>query len=129
MRSAPFLGIDVGTFSAAWVADVDHDQQLDLYVGQDLGGVFRLEHMQGANLAVEEPTLAQLTIYPNPTETTLNLRGTSILGKIQVYSIDGKLSLEMQADTAEVSLNVATLQQGVYTVFIAEKFRLKFIKN
>ncbi|NBU92491.1 MAG: T9SS C-terminal target domain-containing protein [Flavobacteriia bacterium] len=129
LRSAPFLGIDVGTFSAAWVADVDHDQQLDLYVGQDLGGVFRLEHMQGANLAVEEPTLAQLTIYPNPTETTLNLRGTSILGKIQVYSIDGKLSFEMKADTAEVSLNVATLQQGVYTVFIAEKFRLKFIKN
>lgn len=40
LRSFPFLGLQVGAFSAVFVSDVDHDDQLDLYLGQDLGGVF-----------------------------------------------------------------------------------------
>jgi len=128
LRSFPFLGLNVGSFAAVSVCDVDNDQKLELYVGQDLGGIFRLEHEQGVNLSIQEADAKHVELYPNPSESTFKLRSDKPLGKIQVISLEGKLVVEEFAFGKEMLVNVANIQPGIYTVVLEDGFRLRFVK-
>lgn len=129
LKVFPFLGLDVGTFSAVSVVDVDHDGKLDLYLGQDLGGIFRLEHQAGANLSLTEPQEQHLLVYPNPARTALNLRGAAELGSLKVYSLEGKLVLEHPGKASEIVLDIEHLQQGLYTLILESGFKARFVKE
>jgi hypothetical protein len=127
LRVYPFLGLDVGTFSAVSVVDVDHDGKLDLYIGQDLGGIFRLEHQTGANLSLTEPLEQHLIVYPNPARTSLTLKGASELGGLKVYSLEGKLVLENPGKAPEIVLDIEHLQQGLYILILESGFKARFV--
>jgi hypothetical protein len=129
LKVFPFLGLDVGTFSAVSVDDVDHDGKLDLYLGQDLGGIFRLEHQAGANLSLTEPQEQHLLVYPNPARKALNLRGAAELGSLKVYSLEGKLVLEHPGKASEIVLDIEHLQQGLYTLILESGFKARFVKE
>jgi len=115
LRSFPFLGVQVGAFSAVYVADIDNDSQLDLYVGQDLGGVFRLEHKTGANLGMLENQSVTSELFPNPLfDGILTVRSTQNIGWVTIYDVYGKLKKEIQSDTMLLDIDLSDLEKGVY---------------
>ena len=85
-------------------------------------------------VSVDETT--DISIWPNPVSTTLNIEVKSIknLGFLyQLYTIDGKLLLSKQSSDNRTSINVMNYAQATYVLMVqyANKKTLKFkiIKN
>ena len=56
-----------------------------------------------------------ISIYPNPTTDVLNVSGNTELQNVQLYSISGKLMMEMDLDGAmSKEISVSNLDHGVY---------------
>ena len=112
-----FLNLQVGAYSSAFVLDLDNDSELDLFLGQDLGGVFHLENQEGSNLGFEEFKLEQrIQIYPNPFENTIHLRkiGFDSNEKILISDFSGKMVAEYDFQNQEEVLNLSFLDSGIY---------------
>ncbi|GAA3936969.1 T9SS type A sorting domain-containing protein [Hymenobacter algoricola] len=74
--------------------------------------------------AASEPAFAKgLSLYPNPTTATLNLRvGTEGRGAtIEIINMLGQRVQQLVASQEEVTLNVASLRAGVYAVRFTTK--------
>jgi hypothetical protein len=128
LRAQPFLGIDVGTFSAVCTEDLDHDNKLELYLGQDLGGIFRLEHETGANLTISETSIKSLEVFPNPFKDYLTLRSNSGLGEVALFSLDGKQVWKENCLGTHHTFDLSFLQCGIYVIRIANESRVKIVK-
>ena len=120
-RFVHFLGLEVGSFSSVAVADIDHDGRLDLYVGQDLGGIFRLEHEAGSNLSQTELLDPTITLYPNPTRNDITIKASVNLGSITLFDLSGKCILDYTCDSMDCTLPLTDVKQGVYLIYHAGK--------
>ncbi len=129
LRSFPFLGLNLGAFSSVFVEDLDQDGRLDLYVGQDLGGIFRLEHQEGANLAVEDKLDHVLSLYPNPFSNTLNIVGHERIGNISLFSLSGQKVYNAEESSFAMELDLSSLKQGIYLLQREGKFIGKVVKQ
>jgi hypothetical protein len=91
-RSADFLGLKaaIGAYSSCFISDLDVDNHLDLFVGQDLGGLFLLEDKPGSTMAMDDKSHDELRIYPNPATTDLTIWTEHEIGAMDVYSFDGR---------------------------------------
>ncbi len=100
-----------------------------------IGSELQLDAITLANTAsVEENDIANSVIYPNPTSDVLNfnINGTEATG-INIYSLDGKLLLTQDANGAKGSVNVSSLNAGMYIYQIAttsgESVKSTFVKK
>jgi hypothetical protein len=69
-------------------------------------------------------------MYPNPTQTTLNISSKTTIDKIIVTDLTGKKVLDQNQNTTQV--NVQNLAKGIYIleVYMGEdKETRKFIKE
>ncbi len=88
----------------------------------------------GSSANVEENNIANSVIYPNPTSDVLNfnVKGTEATS-INIYSLDGKLLLSQDANGAAGSVNVSSLNAGMYIYQIAttsgESVKSTFVKK
>lgn len=88
----------------------------------------------GSSANVEENNIANSVIYPNPTSDVLNfnIKGTEATS-INIYSLDGKLLLSQDANGAAGSVNVSSLNAGMYIYQIAttsgESVKSTFVKK
>lgn len=119
-ESNNFLGINTETFSAFWVTDMDSDGNLELYAGQDLGGLYRYEHNDNSNVSVGELDLPDVNIYPNPANTivTLSTNDLSMEG-IKVMNLQGQLVHIEATAHKKIVLDVSRYPAGVYFVSAA----------
>lgn len=85
-------------------------------------------------VSIDETT--DISIWPNPVSTTLNIevKSTKNLGILyQLYTIDGKLLLSKQSSDNRTSINMMSYAQATYVLMVryADKKTLKFkiIKN
>lgn len=71
-----FLNIDVGLYSTFFTSDTDNDNLLDLFIGQDLGGITHLEinPLSSASITTT-PKLPLVSIFPNPAQSYIQLTG------------------------------------------------------
>jgi hypothetical protein len=113
--------MELGSFSAVAVDDIDNDGRLDLYVGQDLGGIFRLEHEVGSNLSQTELVDPTITLYPNPTRNDITVRSSVNLGRITLLDLSGKCILDYTCDSMDCILPLTDVKQGVYLIYHAGK--------
>jgi len=87
-----------------------------------------------SSASVEENNIANSVIYPNPTSDVLNfnIKGTDATA-INIYSLDGKLLLSQDANGAAGSVNVSSLNAGMYIYQIAttsgESVKSTFVKK
>ncbi len=100
-----------------------------------VGSELQLDAITLTNTAsVEENDIANSVIYPNPTSDVLNfnINGTEATG-INIYSLDGKLLLTQDANGAKGSVNVSSLNAGMYIYQIAttsgESVKSTFVKK
>ena len=83
------------------------------------------------NIGFEEPTMSEISIYPNPTESVLNVINLPVNGKITVYDLNGNLILQNQIIGSQMTLDVAKIPSGTYLIQVIgleKSEHLKFIK-
>ncbi|MDD2636719.1 MAG: T9SS type A sorting domain-containing protein [Bacteroidales bacterium] len=82
-------------------------------------------------LDVENEMLSEITIFPNPTNDVLNIRGCEQITNIAILDISGKIINNIQVSNSK-SIDVSNLKAGVYFIKIesAKTSRvLKFVKQ
>ncbi len=128
-RSSDFLGLKVaiGAYSSCFVTDLDQDNHLDLFVGQDLGGLFYLEDEPGSTMAVAEDPQTFLHIYPNPATMELTILSDQSIGLMDVYSLEGRWICTWEISIGMNVYSLTDLDGGLYilkgrTTGINQKF-------
>jgi hypothetical protein len=121
MVSPDFLGQmkNIGGYSACFVNDVDNDNKLNLFIGQDLGGLFHLEHDSSSSIGLNESTINnEIYVYPNPTAGIFTLELSSFTQNIpvQVYSILGGVVAEYTLTASKNILDISDLSNGLYYI-------------
>lgn len=76
--------------------------------------------------STEENAIETITLYPNPAETTISI--TNFEGAVIILDASGRTVQSTQIDTANASLNIETLESGVYFV-VAGDHTLRFVKQ
>jgi hypothetical protein len=115
-RSADFLGLKaaIGAYSSCFIADIDQDNHLDLFVGQDLGGIFRLEDQPGSTLTIEEEVTNELHVYPNPATTEITVVSDRNTEEMDVYSFDGKWICTWGISPGKTIFSLSDFEAGFY---------------
>jgi hypothetical protein len=134
--SSNFLNQDknIGGYSACAVGDLDNDSNLDLFIGQDLGGLFYLEHDSLSNLGLMNPffTLPEIHVYPNPAYDKITITSDIDLNnfEILVYSSTGKLVDKKICKMKTIDFSITDYTNGMYFIQIPEfGYSTKFIKQ
>ncbi len=70
-------------------------------------------------LGVPETQFADISLYPNPASTIINLKNAEN-ANIQVFDVLGKLILSQQNIAPDAQINVANLQNGTYFMKISK---------
>ncbi len=76
--------------------------------------------LKPSTIGVNSETFSKVGIYPNPTSDVLNITETSN-ALIQIYSMDGKLLMNLKSSDNVTSVNAAKYGKGLYL--------LKIVKN
>jgi len=69
-------------------------------------------HITGVSLGIENEAIQNLKLYPNPVKDVLNIIAESLITKVEIYNIDGKMM--MQENNFVREMNVSSLLRGVY---------------
>lgn len=94
-----------------------------------------LQKMVHQTLSISENEISKLSLYPNPTNSVLNISTLNQIekGNLKVISITGQIILEENLlSGTDFSLDVSSLSQGIYVIQIIsgnEIFNSKFIKR
>jgi hypothetical protein len=127
-----FLGINVGGYSASAIGDLDSDNHLDLFIGQDLGGLFYLEDNASGNLGIDENVRdAEFKVWPNPVTHILKIEISEVsLGKTAfLYDLTGKCQDTFSLKAKVNNVNMNGLNPGVYYLrFNDSQEAIKLIK-
>jgi hypothetical protein len=119
LKYTNYLGIDVGAYSSFHVEDIDGDGNLNMFVGQDLGGVFHFEADSASNVSIGELTItSNVVVYPNPVNETLVISSSSAIDHYMVSDINGRILFQEKASATKETIDVSQLPQGLYIVFI-----------
>ena len=67
---------------------------------------------------VEDVNVAKgsLLLYPNPANSIVTLQAWTVLDDVKIFTVDGQLVKEFEADDTKVKINVSDLPTGVYIV-------------
>ena len=76
----------------------------------------------------------KISLFPNPANSTLNVRIDDLNGnaQLQVYDVMGKLVMQQQANKQVTALNIAKLSAGIYMLNISDASgvrTMKFVKE
>jgi hypothetical protein len=85
----------------------------------------------GLNTGLEELNQMAFSIYPNPVNDKLFIKGYKNGNEAEIYHLDGRLASIIKPDE-EGALNVSSLSKGIYFLQISDHSqisRLKFIKD
>jgi hypothetical protein len=113
-----YANINTQAYSSFCVNDLNNDGNLELYVGQDLGGIYRFEHDPNSSSSLEETTLGrQIVLYPNPASNSFTVSSEKeMIQSIQVTNIEGKIIHSEEINTIKTVVNSNEYPTGIYFV-------------
>lgn len=114
-----YLDIQVGAFSSCWVEDLDDDTILNMFVGQDLGGLYHYEVNTQSNLGLKNLKLNNtIEVYPNPATSQLVIKINEGHGDyFTITDINGN-NLIRKDIGQQASVSVESLAAGIYFVIV-----------
>ncbi len=87
---------------------------------------------EGGGAGLNQETKNDFTIYPNPTNSILNIQSNNPIQKVSVYNYLGELVIQ-ENDQALNQINVEQLNKGIYVIRMMGKngrvFNEKFVKE
>ena len=120
-----YLDIDTKAYSAFATSDLDNDGNLELFVGQDLGGLEFYEADPSSTLGLQEKTIeSKIQVYPNPANNQITISGCSLNDEVSISNAIGKIVLVQ--DIHEIKklgfiLDISMLDIGIYFVSIKNR--------
>ena len=70
------------------------------------------------NLGVEDLSVSEFSIYPNPTSDVLNIEGSSQIERVIIYDLLGRNVMEVSPMVEKTEIEINSLNAGVYLVSI-----------
>jgi hypothetical protein len=71
-------------------------------------------------LSVDNPTITQLQLFPNPANTEVNLISAKPIQKVEVYSLLGQSISTFKVDnTTQTTLPTSALSDGIYLLHVS----------
>ena len=117
--SASYLGIDVGDHSSFWVEDINNDGNLNMFVGQDLGGLFLFEANPLSDLGWEESIhQSDVSLYPNPVSQSFTISSSTSIRGYTISDMHGRIIANKSVDTFKEYIDISQLPLGIYVVGI-----------
>ncbi|MFK7787791.1 MAG: FG-GAP-like repeat-containing protein [Crocinitomicaceae bacterium] len=118
--SEDYLNIQVGGYSSFFVEDINADGNLNMFVGQDLGGIFHFEADSTSDLGYDELLNYEqaVSIYPNPAASVFTVSSSLFMKKLVVTDINGRIIIERELNAKKELVNVAACSSGVYFVTV-----------
>jgi hypothetical protein len=131
LYSDNFLDISVGAYSSFYVNDIDNDGKLNMFIGQDLGGLHHLEVDPNSHASVEEISdPIEAVVYPNPTNGTINVSVSSVEQmNVTIVDVFGKMIQSEQTFNGNTALDISGQRSGVYLVLIKDSEGRKVVKR
>ena len=83
-------------------------------------------------LSSESFNVAKVKLYPNPTSNSLNIESAGTIQNIAVFNVLGQEVMRMTTNGTTVSLDVSSLNAGIYVVktnIDGNETSTKFIKE
>ena len=118
LRDADFLSLSkaIGGYSSCAVAELDGDNKLNLFVGQDLGGLFHLEHDENSNLGINTEIIPTQNIecFPIPANKSLTIRLELMGDKLFIYNVIGQKIDELILNQGTNELDLQNYSNGIY---------------
>lgn len=113
-----FLGINVGAYSSFWLNNVDNDIYLDLFVGQDLGGISHLETDPNSQAYLKElKNELQIDLFPNPTTGMIKVKGFSAENiQFRVIDLFGKELIGKCNFLGTTQIDLSDFSSGIYLI-------------
>ncbi|AEV34219.1 hypothetical protein Oweho_3268 [Owenweeksia hongkongensis DSM 17368] len=74
------------------------------------------DSLVAGEISLIEESLAEIAIYPNPTNDFLNLENLSKEGQVTLYNLSGKLLLQQPFKKENNKLDLSDLPKGVYVL-------------
>ena len=98
------------------VNDLDNDGNLDLFIGQDLGGIYHLEHDLNGSLAIHENSFEEkeMLLFPNPTNDFLYIKTDIVPTEIHLFSSEGKELHKFIINENSTQFSISELPKGIY---------------
>ncbi len=123
LRANNFLNISVGSQACFTTNDLDNDGKLDLFMGQDLGGVSHYEVNPNSSAQLLPQQELNFALYPNPSSgiITLQLDNDEINCTLKIYSSEGKLLQTDILEKSKTELNLQHLAKGMYIFELESK--------
>lgn len=110
------LSKNLGAYGSVFINDMDTDGNLDMFIGQDIGGIFFLEHDINSSVELEENLVNpnKLLLFPNPTSGVIKIQSHFLPLEMQLLSSDGR-ELNRFFITSELSeIAIHNLPKGIY---------------
>ena len=134
LYSDSYLDLEVGLYSTVFVDDIDGNGFLNMFVGQDLGGLFLFEADPLSTASVSEMKVeSNLVIFPNPgNELVRLLSKNGNLADLKLHGVYNILGQKQNLQLSGTTIDISSLKAGTY-YFVLETSgkieHLNFIKN
>ena len=115
--------------AAAVIGNLDNDPHLELFVGQDAGGLFLLENEPGSDLHISEITVQPLQVFPNPTKGKIAIKGLQGSSSGVIYNLLGQKVLVFPFISAQEMLDITALELGTYILKLDNGQSALFMKH
>lgn len=133
LYSDTYLNMDVGLYSSFFADDIDGNGFLNLFVGQDLGGLFLFEADPLSTSSVEEWKIeSNLVLYPNPGNQLIQVLSKSGSSDLKLHGAYNNLGQKQSLELIGTTIDVSDLSSGSYYFVLETNGKiehLNFIKN
>ncbi len=114
--------LDLGS-NANWTGEINSLQLVFDDAGAQEGtGIFQIDNITIDNTAVlstPENSLNNFSVYPNPAQSVVNIKGYTTLSKVELFDITGKKVLET-SQLVNDQLNIESVNTGIYLLRIVD---------
>jgi hypothetical protein len=134
LYSDSYLDLETGLYSTVFVDDIDGNGFLNLFVGQDLGGLFLFEADPLSTVSVPELSIeSNLVLFPNPGSSTVQIcsRNGSAVG-LKLHGMYNNLGQQQVVELNGNSIDISELSKGAFYFVLESNGKIEhlhFLKN
>ncbi|MBK9591616.1 MAG: T9SS type A sorting domain-containing protein [Crocinitomicaceae bacterium] len=118
--------IQIGTYAAPAITDLNNDNRFEMVVGNERGGVALYKSADISNIGLhEELKQLDIIIYPNPASeiVTIDLRQAGFNSEqnpiVQIFDLTGRLIKTSEMTNSLLQLNTADWSEGTYLIRVS----------
>lgn len=134
LYSDSYLDLETGLYSTVFVDDIDGNGFLNLFVGQDLGGLFLFEADPLSTVSVPELSIeSNLVLFPNPGSNTVQIHSKNgSLSGLKLHGMYNNLGQQQVVELNGNSIDISELSKGAYYFVLESNGKIEhlhFLKN